>query len=137
MSSIAAFSVLLTDRDELRNRCEALMMKNQCIAGLAAEAKKLRENLTDCVKTDGTSRPSPKCRGRKRVTTTDKRLIALEAKLEEAETAHARLADISARYNANSAETRPGPGSLRYVLAKWCKGLNWQVLARTTLESYP
>lgn len=44
-TSTAAFSALLAERESYRNHCEALMIKNQGISGLAAEAKTLLEKI--------------------------------------------------------------------------------------------
>lgn len=52
---IAAFSALLIERDDLENRCEVLTLKPQCIFGLVADTKNLREKLADCEKTDATA----------------------------------------------------------------------------------
>lgn len=46
--STAPFSAPLVDREGYRNRCETLPIANQCISGLAVEAKDLREKLAYC-----------------------------------------------------------------------------------------
>lgn len=47
-----AFSALFAERNDFKNRCEALTLENQCIYGSAAEAKELRERMSDREKTD-------------------------------------------------------------------------------------
>lgn len=44
-SSMAALSALLAERQDYKIRCERLTIGNQCISGLATEARKLREKL--------------------------------------------------------------------------------------------
>lgn len=66
--STAAFLALLTDRDGLRNRCEALMLENKCIFELAVLPRELREKLVDREKIDATAKTSPRVRWSRRAT---------------------------------------------------------------------
>lgn len=43
----AAYFNLLAECDEHKSRCEKLILENQCIPGLTAEAKALRENVAN------------------------------------------------------------------------------------------
>lgn len=43
--STAVYSALLTERNELKGRCEALMLENQIILWLVEEAKELRAKV--------------------------------------------------------------------------------------------
>lgn len=70
--STAAFAVFSAERKDYRSCCEAFALENQCISGLAAETKQLRETLADCEKADAASKIAPKCRGKKFATTADK-----------------------------------------------------------------
>lgn len=48
--SIAAHSALHAEHDEFKNRCEALMLGNQWMLGLAEEAKQLHAKVADMKK---------------------------------------------------------------------------------------
>lgn len=101
--SAAPFLGLLTERDDLKNRCEALTLESQCISWLAAEAKELAEKLADRKKTDATTKTNPKCSGGEPATATDKLVVALEAELAKTKVVHVRLVDISVQSKADAA----------------------------------
>lgn len=86
--------------------------------GLAGESKELRKKLADRDETDATPKTTPKCRGKKRATAVSKWIIALEAELEKAKTAQARLADILARSKTDAFNARSGLNLFRVRLGK-------------------
>lgn len=59
----AAFLALLTEKKNLKDRCDALAFESQCFFGLAAEAKELREKLADCKKFHATAKTAQNGRG--------------------------------------------------------------------------
>lgn len=55
----AEFLALVTKRDDLKNLCETLTMENQCIPGLAAEAKRCWKKLPGRGRVGATVKISP------------------------------------------------------------------------------
>lgn len=56
----AVFSALLAEREDYKNIFEALTIENQCIPGLASEAKEICKKLAELEKIDTASRATPK-----------------------------------------------------------------------------
>lgn len=66
-SCTAAYSALLADWEDYKNFCETSTIENQCISGLAAEAKELQEKLADQGKADTAAKtPLSDCGDRRR-----------------------------------------------------------------------
>lgn len=72
---------------------EALTLINQCIPGLAPDAKKLQEKLAKRKKADAKTGTTSKDQRRKRATAANKWVMVLETELLEAIDARARLVD--------------------------------------------
>lgn len=89
--STAAYSALLSERDEFRNRCEALILKYQCTLGLEEEAEQLRAKVADLEKTNASAKDTLVRGKREKRSTVAERLVnALVAELKEARDAHKR-----------------------------------------------
>lgn len=58
--SAAAFSALLAEQADLKNRLGALALERKCIPGLAAAVKELQEKLADREKIETTVETSPR-----------------------------------------------------------------------------
>lgn len=93
-SSTVAFLALLSEKDDFKPCRKALALKNQCIHGLAAEAKDSWMKFADREKTNATAKTTTKDRGRKRTTAAARPVVALEAELAESKAAHARLIGV-------------------------------------------
>lgn len=91
--STAALSALLAEREDYPNRCEALEIENQCLPGLALEAKKIRKKLAKPEKADTASKTTAKGRN-KSVTAVDKHMGTLETELTSANAPHSLLAKV-------------------------------------------
>lgn len=113
--STVAFLALLAEREEYKNRCETLTLENQCIPGLSAEARELREKLTEYEKSDAASKTTRR-RLKNRATTADKPVVLLEAELADGRAAHTRLIDVSAQAeeDANKVCTELGDLQVRF-----------------------
>lgn len=74
--SFMALSALLAERDESKNRCEALNLQNQCILGLAAEAKELSEKVSKPKKTVVAAKTTPKRSEKKQQSAANRRVVA-------------------------------------------------------------
>lgn len=72
--SPVAFSAAVGEREDYKNRSETTTLKNQCIPGLAAEAKKLRKKTAEREKADTAPKTTPK--GRKKLATAGNELVA-------------------------------------------------------------
>lgn len=61
--STAPCLALPTETGDPKNRCEALALENQCILGIAAEAKELQRNLADRKKAEAMKKMLQKVEG--------------------------------------------------------------------------
>lgn len=98
-------SALLAERENYKDRCEALMIENQCISGLAFEAKVLGEKSTDCEKAVVASKTTPK-RQKKIRLAANKRVTTLRTKLANAKVLHSPLVEITTRSEADASQAR-------------------------------
>lgn len=57
-------------------------------------------------KTDGSAKTISKSPGKKRATTDDEQVVALDAELREAKAVHARLVDVAAHPEVDAYQTR-------------------------------
>lgn len=115
---IASFLTLVTERDDLKDCREALMLETQYFAGVSAEVKELREKLTHYEKIDATAENTPKIRGRKPATATNNRVVALKTELAEANAAHAQLVEMFARSDSDATKARADLESCKDRLGK-------------------
>lgn len=92
----AAFSALLTERDDPENYFEALTLEDQRILGLAAETKVCGKSWRDYEKINVTAKATLKDCWRELIIAAYKRVAALEAEFAQAKVTHAELVDISA-----------------------------------------
>lgn len=83
-SSTTTLLALLVEWDDFREHCEALPLGNQCLPGLATEAKELREKMANLGKADAAAKSTSKCRGKKRNLAFSERVLVLEAELTDA-----------------------------------------------------
>lgn len=78
--STATCSALLTKHDKLKNRCESLMLKKQCMQGFVEEAKQLRAKTKDLKTTNTLAKGAIlKRNNMKRPIVAEKRVEELEA----------------------------------------------------------
>lgn len=78
--STAAYFSLRAEHDELKCRCEALLLESQCIPGFVEEAKELRAKVADVEKSTALTKRTPTRRqNKKRLTVVEERIIALDA----------------------------------------------------------
>lgn len=110
---IAAYSALLAEHDKLKNRFEALTLKNQCLRGLAEEAKQLRAKVSNMGEANALLEATAvRGKRKKRSTVAEERLNALEEKLkavqdgqkiniEAAEESEKRATNIAAQLAAS------------------------------------
>lgn len=82
-SSTAPFLAVRIERDDLKKRCRGLALQNQCILGIAAEAKELRKKLADREKPNATAKTTLKGRERKRAIAANIRVVTHETELAE------------------------------------------------------
>lgn len=86
--SNAAYSALLAERDEFKNRCKALIPENQCIQTLAEEANELHAMVPDIEKSNAlVGSTSTKARNLKNYVVAEECVIAFEADLTDAQDA--------------------------------------------------
>lgn len=112
-ASKAAFSALLTERDDLKNCCEASTLENQRTSKYASETKELRRKLADRELTKALAKVTQKGRGRRHATAACMQVIALVTLLAEAKKARAQLVDISTQSETDVGKARADPESCR------------------------
>lgn len=87
----AVYSALLAKLDAFKGHYDALMFKNQCILSLTKEARKLRAKVADIEKSNAAAKSATtKGQINKRPIVAEKRVIALETTLMEAQDAQKR-----------------------------------------------
>lgn len=131
----SAVLALLTERDDLKNCREALILENQCTPRLAAEVDQLQKELADRKKTYAMAKTLTKSRSKNRASDALNWVTALEAELTEAKNAHLRLANASAGSRLILLRHNKTWKTLRRVEAKSRKRRYWRELPSMTVGS--
>lgn len=121
---------MLAGRKNYQNHFEALMFEEQCIPGLAAVAKKLREILASHEKADAPSKTAAKGRGKNRAATASKRLTTPDKKLANAKAIQLELVEVAIRTEADANKARTDQRNSQHVSSESnrrqsCIGKTW------------
>lgn len=97
--STAACFALLIEHDESKSRSKTLMLEKQCILGLADEVKELRTKVANIEKSNAFAKiTSTKRQNKNCLTVAEKLVVALEAKLKEAQDSQNRGIGVARKF---------------------------------------